>query len=89
MTCQDLEFMQSWVSTGPQWGPIMGYGLGCGLALITQDPYGLGPGSESSTHSWVVSKTNPGILVLQPMIESNISSKPPYSNQKNFLKMSN
>ena len=40
--CRDLKTMQSWVFEWPQWGPTMG---------------GLGPGSGSSTHSWVVSKT--------------------------------
>lgn len=41
--CRDLKTMQSWVFEWPQWGPTMGRGLG--------------PGSGSSTHSWVVSKT--------------------------------
>jgi hypothetical protein len=29
--CQDLIFMQSWVFMGPQWAPIVGYGLGYGF----------------------------------------------------------
>lgn len=56
--CRDLKTMQSWVFEWPQWGPTMGRGLGRGSKVRTQDPYGLGPGSGSSTHSWVVSKTN-------------------------------
>jgi hypothetical protein len=58
---------------GPPMGPPYGLWVGCGLALITQDPYGLGPGSESLTHSWVVSKTNQeyrGEFVDHAMIES-------------------
>jgi hypothetical protein len=42
LCCQDLIFMQGWVFIEPQWGPIVGYGLGLG--------------SNISTHSWVLSK---------------------------------
>jgi hypothetical protein len=53
---QDLDFMQKWAFMGPQWGPIVGWGLGLGLVARAQAHHGLGHGPKSSAHSWALMK---------------------------------
>jgi len=50
--------MQKWASMGPQWGPIVGWGLGLGLVVRAQAQRGLGHGPKSSAHSWALIKPN-------------------------------
>jgi len=66
--------MQKWAFMGPQWGPIVGWGLGLGLIVRAQAHRGLGHGPRTSAHSWALMKPKGGFPSLAARPDSGIVS---------------